>query len=222
MGREFRTEKDVLGEVEVPAGAYWGVNTERAVRNFNISNRVFPVVFIRSLAEVKKACLLANRELGAIDDGMAAAILQAVDELLEKGMLLDQFPIDVFQTGSGTQTNMNMNEVLANRANQILGHPLGLKRPVHPNDHINHGQSSNDVIPTAMHCAAVHLAREGLLPSLEALDAALAAKIDEFNGIVKVGRTHLQDAVADTIVDGVPGVPPPGGAGHVPHQGLPG
>ena len=147
MRRKTRTEKDVLGELEVPAHAYWGINTERAIRNFKISGRTFPKVFLIALARVKKACLLANMETDTIEDSLGKAILQAVDEILEDGKFLTQFPIDVFQTGSGTQTNMNMNEVLANRANEILGHPLGQKSPVHPNDHVNKGQSSNDVIP---------------------------------------------------------------------------
>ncbi len=195
MGHEFRKEKDMLGEVDVPAEAYWGINTFRAVQNFQISKKRFPAVFLSSLAEIKKACLLANRELDLIDAEKGAALLQSVDELLQEGRFLDQFPIDVYQTGSGTQTNMNMNEVLANRANEILGFPRGKKHPVHPNDHVNKGQSSNDVIPVAMHISVLHLTREKLLPALEKLNAMLTAKVKQFEGIVKVGRTHLQDAV---------------------------
>lgn len=195
MGPAYRIEKDVMGEVRVPAGVYWGVNTQRAIENFQISGRKFPVVFITSLAKIKKACLLANMELGVIDKEKGDAILRAAGELLEEGRFLDQFPVDVYQTGSGTQTNMNMNEVLANRANEILGFPLGGKHPVHPNDHVNSGQSSNDVIPAAMHVAALHLAGERLLPALEKLRKTLDDKIEQFKGIVKVGRTHLQDAV---------------------------
>jgi fumarate hydratase class II len=195
MSRKTRKEKDVLGEVEVPPDVYWGVNTFRAVRNFSISDKRFPKVFIISLAEIKKACLLANMELGIVDKEKGNALLQAIRELLDQGRFLDQFPIDVYQTGSGTQTNMNMNEVLANRANEILGFPMGQKRPVHPNDHVNSGQSSNDVIPTAMHLSTLHLTKEKLLPSLDKLQNALAAKIEEFAGMIKVGRTHLQDAV---------------------------
>jgi Fumarase len=195
MSHKLRKEKDVLGEVDVPADVYWGINTYRAVHNFQISTKRFPAVFLSSLAEIKKACLLANRELGLIDAKKSAALLQAMNELLEEGRFLDQFPIDVYQSGSGTQTNMNMNEVLANRANEILGFPLGKKHPVHPNDQVNKGQSSNDVIPTAMHVSALHLAKEKLLPSLEKLNHALSEKINEFEGIVKVARTHLQDAV---------------------------
>ncbi len=195
MGQEFRREKDVLGEVDVPADVYWGVNTFRAVNNFRISGKRFPVVFLTALAEIKKACLLANMELGIIDKEIGGALLKAVRELLEEGKFLDQFPIDIYQTGSGTQTNMNMNEVLANRASQILGFPMGKKQPVHPNDHVNASQSSNDVIPTAMHISALHLAEERLLPSMKKLVSALTEKVREFDGIVKVGRTHLQDAV---------------------------
>ncbi len=195
MAKGFRKERDLLGEADVPADAYWGINTFRAVENFRISGKRFPAVFIRSLGEIKKACLLANMSLGLIDDEKGGALLQALEELLDGGRFSDQFPVDVYQTGSGTQTNMNMNEVLANRANEILGHPMGMKKPVHPNDHVNASQSSNDVIPTAMHLAALHAVRERLLPSLERLQRSLSGKIKEFEGIVKVGRTHLQDAV---------------------------
>jgi fumarate hydratase class II len=195
MSRKTRKEKDVLGEVEVPAEVYWGVNTFRAVQNFRISDKRFPAVFLTSLAEIKKACLLVNMELGIIDQEKGNALLQAIRELHEQGRFLDQFPVDVYQTGSGTQTNMNMNEVLANRANEILGFPMGKKQPVHPNDHVNSSQSSNDVIPTAMHISTLHLAKEKLIPALEKLQNALGAKIEEFEGILKVGRTHLQDAV---------------------------
>lgn len=195
MTGEYRKEKDVLGEVNVPADVYWGVNTYRAVQNFTISGKRFPEVFIRSLAQVKKACLLANRELGIIDEEKSTALLGAMDELLDDGRFLDQFPVDLYQTGSGTQTNMNMNEVLANRANEILGYPRGGKRPVHPNDHVNSGQSSNDVIPVSMHLSVIHLIREKLLPALDNLIRTLFETIRAFDGIIKVGRTHLQDAV---------------------------
>lgn len=193
--KEFRIEKDVLGEVKVPAKVYWGVNTQRAIENFKISRKKMPPSFIHALARLKKACLLANIELGSIDKKLGDAILQAVDEIIKDGKHMDQFPIDVFQTGSGTQTNMNMNEVLANRANQILGKPMGKKAPVHPNDHVNKGQSSNDVIPSAMHMTTVELTKKKLLPALKQLVDVLDAKIKEFEGVVKVGRTHLQDAV---------------------------
>ncbi|MGV9169809.1 MAG: class II fumarate hydratase [Promethearchaeia archaeon] len=194
MVKETRTEKDSLGEVEVPADVYWGSNTQRAIQNFQISGRHLPERFIQSLVIVKKACLLANRDLNQIDEERSNALLKAIDDVLE-GRLRNQFPIDVFQSGSGTQTNMNVNEVLANRANEILGHSLGTKDPVHPNDHVNMGQSSNDTIPTAMHISAISAIRELLEPSLDLAITTLEKKIKEFEGIVKVGRTHLQDAV---------------------------
>ncbi|MFX0179886.1 MAG: class II fumarate hydratase, partial [Candidatus Hodarchaeota archaeon] len=174
---------------------FWGINTQRAIKNFKISGKTFPEIFIISLAQVKKACLLANLDIKLINNEIGEAILKAVNEILEENKLLDQFPIDIFQTGSGTQTNMNMNEVIANRANQILGHPMGQKKPVHPNDHVNKGQSSNDVIPTTMHISALHMINETLFPSLDRLKESLSRKIEEFKDIIKVGRTHLQDAV---------------------------
>ena len=190
----YRIEKDVLGEIEVPEGVYWGINTQRAILNFQISGLKFPEIFISSLAELKKACLLANIDLDLVEKEKGEAILKAVDEILVEGKYHDQFPIDIFQTGSGTQTNMNMNEVLANRANQILGFPMGKKHPVHPNDHVNKSQSSNDVIPSTMHVSALHMIQK-LLPTLEKLVESLKTKIVEYKNIVKVGRTHLQDAV---------------------------
>ena len=191
----FRVEKDVLGEVNVPEDKYWGINTQRAIENFKISGRTFPSRFIEALAIVKKASALANLELQLLQDDVGNAIIQAVDELVEQHMYLDQFPIDIYQTGSGTQTNMNMNEVIANRANELLGQPRGKKAPVHPNDHVNLGQSSNDVIPTAMHVAALHGLQAALFPSINKLLQSLNKKVEDFKGIVKVGRTHLQDAV---------------------------
>ena len=191
----FRIEKDVLGEIEVPSNVYWGINTQRAIQNFQISGKTFPQIFIMSLAELKKACLLANKKLDLIDKEKGNAILQAVNEILDENKYLDQFPIDIYQTGSGTQTNMNMNEVLANRANEILGFPRGKKHPVHPNDHVNKGQSSNDVIPSTMHISAIHVINGKLFPILKRLIEHLAKKIEQFKDIVKVGRTHLQDAV---------------------------
>jgi fumarate hydratase class II len=192
---EFRKERDALGEVSVPKDAYWGISTQRAVRNFQISGKRFPEPFIMALARVKKACVEAGLEVGGLDDARAKAIIQAVDELLEERKHLDQFPLDVYQTGSGTQVNMNMNEVLANRANEILGYPLGRKSPVHPNDHVNKNQSSNDVVPTAMHLSALELMDSKLFPALEGLRKSLLQKTLEFKDVVKVGRTHLQDAV---------------------------
>jgi len=190
-----RKEKDALGELEVPADAYWGISTQRAVRNFKISGRQMPKQFILALATVKKACLLANLDLGEVKSELANAVLKAVDEILVGNKMLDQFPVDIFQTGSGTQSNMNMNEVLANRANEILGQPRGTKFPVHPNDHVNLSQSSNDVIPTAMHIAALTASTTEMVPSLKKLIQSLASKAAEFAGVIKVGRTHLVDAV---------------------------
>ncbi|MCK4479589.1 MAG: class II fumarate hydratase [Candidatus Lokiarchaeota archaeon] len=190
----FRIEKDVLGEIEVPSNVYWGINTQRAIKNFQISGKTFPQVFITALAQLKKACLLANMGLDLINKDNGNAVLQAINEILKENKHLDQFPIDIFQTGSGTQTNMNMNEVLANRANEILGYPMGKKNPVHPNDHVNKAQSSNDVIPSTMHIAALHMTQK-LLTTLEKLIEHLDNKIKEFKDIIKVGRTHLQDAV---------------------------
>ncbi len=193
--KHSRKEKDSLGEVDVPEDAYWGINTQRAIKNFKISGREMPRDFILALGKVKKACVLANMDLGEIEPELAKTIDQAADELIDEHNMLDQFPVDIFQTGSGTQSNMNMNEVLANRANEILGHPRGSKSPVHPNDHVNRSQSSNDVIPTAMHVAAMEAVENILVPALEQLLASLKKKVAEFDGVVKVGRTHLQDAV---------------------------
>jgi len=192
---KFRIEKDVLGEVEVPIDVYWGINTQRAIQNFQISGKTFPKIFIISLAELKKACLLANMDLKLIDKEKGNAVNQAINEILDENKYIDQFPVDIYQTGSGTQTNMNMNEVLANRANEILGFPIGKKHPVHPNDHVNKGQSSNDVIPSTMHISAIHEINKKLFPILKRLKEHLTKKIEEFKEIVKVGRTHLQDAV---------------------------
>jgi len=195
MNKRVRIEKDVLGELEVPAEVYWGINTQRALENFHISGKQFPKSFIIALAQVKKAALLANRDLKQISDTDAKAILQALNELIQESKFLDQFPVDIYQTGSGTQINMNMNEVIANRSNEILGAPLGQKRPIHPNDHVNQGQSSNDVIPTTMHLVTIVTIQERLLPELEKIIKTLEHKITEFQGIIKVARTHLQDAV---------------------------
>jgi len=191
----MRIEKDVLGELEVPKNVYWGINTQRALLNFQISDKKFPESFLNALALIKKACLQANVSMGNIEEEKSNALFQALEEILDKKKHLEQFPIDVFQTGSGTQINMNMNEVLANRANEILGHPMGKKYPVHPNDHVNKGQSSNDVIPTAMHLATIERINSLLIPAVEKLENALEKKIDEFRNVIKIGRTHLQDAV---------------------------
>ncbi|MFW9909727.1 MAG: class II fumarate hydratase [Candidatus Thorarchaeota archaeon] len=191
----MRKEKDLLGELEVPAEVYWGINTERALRNFKISGRQMPEKFIVALAHVKKACMQAHVDNEEIESELGDAVIKAADEIIFHDMFLDQFPVDVYQTGSGTQTNMNMNEVLANRANEILGHPLGSKSPVHPNDHVNMSQSSNDIIPTAMHVSSLVALSKELLPSVETLLQILDDKIREFKDVIKIGRTHLQDAV---------------------------
>ena len=190
-----RIEKDAIGKLEVPSDVYWGINTQRALINFKISGRQLPAEFIIALAQVKKACLHANIAVKKIDVKLGNAIETAIDEILNEGKFLDQFPIDIFQTGSGTQTNVNMNEVLSNRANELLGQPKGTKSPIHPNDTVNASQSSNDVIPTAMHVAALTMIRQSLIPSIDILRNALDEKIKQFQDIVKVGRTHLQDAV---------------------------
>ena len=190
---EYRVEKDFLGEVRVPKDALWGVQTQRAIDNFPISGLRFGRRFLYALGLLKKACAEVNRDLGLLDPKLAKAVTQAADEVMS-GKLDAQFPVDIFQTGSGTSTNMNANEVIANRANEILGSPLGTKGPVHPNDHVNMGQSSNDVIPSAIHIAALLAIEQDLLPGLRELEASLKRKAKEFDPIVKSGRTHLMDA----------------------------
>ncbi|MDD5337776.1 MAG: aspartate ammonia-lyase, partial [Candidatus ainarchaeum sp.] len=192
-----RKESDFLGSVEVPAEAYYGVFTVRALRNFSISGIKAPEKFIRSLALVKKACALANMELGLLDKRSGNAIVQAADEVI-KGKHTEQFPLDVYQAGAGTPYNMNMNEVLSNRALEILGQERGKYEIVNPNNHANMSQSSNDVIPTATRISVLYAIAE-LLPSLEKLEKALERKGDEFSKIVKTGRTHYQDAVPITL-----------------------
>ena len=192
MTDEFRTESDSLGEMQVPRDAYWGAQTQRAIENFPISGISFGRRFIRALGVVKKGAAQANRDLGLLDDDVADAVIAAADEVIA-GEHDDQFPVDVFQTGSGTSSNMNANEVIANRAAEILGHEIG-DRVVHPNDHVNYGQSSNDVIPTAMHVASLEALAKDVVPALETLRDSLAEKEVAFDGVVKTGRTHLQDA----------------------------
>ncbi len=193
MSDETRTERDSMGAFEVPAGAYYGANTMRAVVNFPISALRFPRPFIRAMGEIKKAAAETNRELGLLDPALATAIAAAADDVIA-GDLDDQFVVDIFQTGSGTSTNMNANEVISNRAIERLGGELGSRDPVHPNDHVNLGQSSNDVIPTAIHIAALRAVEHELIPALEGLEASLRERSDEFMDVVKTGRTHLQDA----------------------------
>ncbi|MGZ5036016.1 MAG: class II fumarate hydratase [Usitatibacter sp.] len=193
-----RIEKDTFGPIEVPDDHLWGAQTQRSLENFRISGERMPAEIIEALAWVKRACATVNESLGELTPEKARAISQAADEILA-GRWPGEFPLVVWQTGSGTQTNMNVNEVLANRASEILGGPRGEKRLVHPNDDVNRAQSSNDVFPTAMHVAAVVSIRRRLLPSLDKLAATLEAKSRKFDGIVKIGRTHLQDATPLTL-----------------------
>ena len=192
MAKRTRVERDSMGEMEVPADAYYGASTQRAVLNFPISGQPLPHRLIRALGLVKKAAAQTNRELGLLSRRRARAIAAAAQEIID-GKLDDQFPIDVYQTGSGTSTNTNANEVIANRATEILGGERGSKL-VHPNDHVNLGQSSNDVIPTAIQLASAMAIQDELIPALERLQKALEAKSKEFWTVIKTGRTHLQDA----------------------------
>lgn len=194
----FREEKDTMGVVRVPENAYYGAQTQRAVENFPVSGTTLPAVFIRSLALIKKSAATVNAELKVIDPDAARAIVQAAGEAME-GIHKDHFVVDVFQTGSGTSTNMNMNEVLATRANEIITGKRAGKSPVHPNDHVNAGQSSNDVIPTALHISALWTIFENLVPALQGLLQELNTRASDFASIHKIGRTHLQDAVPLTL-----------------------
>jgi len=195
---ETREETDTMGVVEVPSRHLWGAQTQRSLHHFAIGAERMPPPLIDALAIVKRSAAIANGAIGAVDARIAAAIVAAADEVLE-GRWPDEFPLSVWQTGSGTQTNMNVNEVLANRASELLGGARGRQRVVHPNDHVNHGQSSNDAFPTAMHVAAVRLAQCSVLPALDALATSLEARSRAFSSIVKLGRTHLQDAVPLTL-----------------------
>jgi fumarate hydratase class II len=191
---KYRIERDSLGEMKVPEEAYWGAQTQRAVENFQISGLRLQKPFIRAQAIIKRACAQANAELSELDEKIAQAIIQATDEILS-GKLLDQFVVDVYQAGAGTSQNMNANEVIANRAIELLKGKRGDYKLVHPNDHVNRGQSTNDTIPTAIHISAFEEITHRLLPALAALQGALKVKAKEFDGILKSGRTHLQDAV---------------------------
>jgi fumarate hydratase class II len=193
-----RLERDTFGEIEVPADRLWGAQTQRSLQNFRISGERMPRDLIHALAMVKKAAAQVNMKLGVLDERKGKAIVAACDEVLG-GQHLEDFPLVVWQTGSGTQTNMNMNEVLANRASEILGGPRGQQRLVHPNDDVNKGQSSNDVFPTAMHVAAVEAVEGRVIPSVKTLRDALDIKAAAFQDIVKIGRTHLQDATPLTL-----------------------
>ncbi len=190
--KETRTERDSMGEMQVPNYAYYGASTQRAVLNFPISDLRFPRQFIQALGQIKQSAAVVNSHLGVLDQQVASAIVEAAQEVID-GKLDEHFVLDIFQTGSGTSTNMNANEVIANRASELLGGSRG-SRKVHPNDQVNFGQSSNDVIPTAIHLSALLSIEKNLIPALEELQAALQSKSDEFMPIVKTGRTHLQDA----------------------------
>lgn len=193
-----RTETDSFGPLEVPADKYWGAQTQRSILNFAIGWEKQPVALIRALAIIKRACAEVNVAQGDLDAGLGAAIVAAAQEVID-GRFDDNFPLAVWQTGSGTQSNMNANEVISNRAIEMLGGVMGSKKPVHPNDHVNMGQSSNDTFPTAMHVAIGMMARDVLLPGLAKLHAALVDKTVEFRDIIKIGRTHTQDATPLTL-----------------------
>ena len=193
-----RSEKDTFGPIDVPSEHLWGAQTQRSLQFFAISTEKMPAQLIDALARLKRAAARVNAELGELDSGIADGIAKAADEVIA-GKWPAEFPLAVWQTGSGTQSNMNMNEVLANRASEIMGGERGEGRKVHPNDHVNRGQSSNDVFPTAMHVAAAVQVEQQLLPALQQLRATLAAKSDDFDDIVKIGRTHLQDATPLTL-----------------------
>ena len=193
-----RIERDTFGPIDVPADRLWGAQTQRSLQNFDISGELQPVELIRALAQIKRASAVVNQALGLQDEKKTKAIVAAADEVIA-GQHPDEFPLVVWQTGSGTQTNMNVNEVLANRASELLGGERGDVRLVHPNDDVNRSQSSNDVFPTAMHVSAVEAITNRLLPAIEKLRATLAQKAKDFDGIVKIGRTHLQDATPLTL-----------------------
>ena len=190
---QTRTETDSFGPLEVPSEKYWGAQTQRSIINFPIGWEKQPVAIIRALGVIKQACAEANKSAGNLDEKIADAIIKAAAEVVE-GQFDDNFPLVVWQTGSGTQSNMNANEVIANRAIEILGGTIGSKDPVHPNDHCNMAQSSNDTFPTAMHIATAMASSDVLIPGLEKLEKALRSKIEEIDGIIKIGRTHTQDA----------------------------
>ena len=195
---DYRIEKDTFGPIEVPSHRLWGAQTQRSLHHFAISTEKMPLALIRALAATKRSAAQVNAALGSLDAGKAGAIADAATEVLE-GKHPDEFPLAVWQTGSGTQSNMNMNEVLANRASELLGGERGETRLVHPNDDVNQGQSSNDIFPTAMHVAAALEISQQLLPAVAQLHDTLEKKSKEFDGIVKIGRTHLQDATPLTL-----------------------
>lgn len=196
--QQFRSEKDTMGAVKVPIDAYWGAQTERSRNNFKIGGETLPQPLIEAMALVKKAAAITNAKLGRISDDKRDLIVQAANEIIN-GALRDQFPLVVWQTGSGTQSNMNMNEVIANRANELVGQGKGSYQPIHPNDDVNHAQSTNDSFPTAIRVAAARQIVHLLIPAVQKLRDTLASKSEQFAGIVKIGRTHLQDATPLTL-----------------------
>src|SRR3954454_5806540 len=198
MSPSTRIETDTFGPIDVPADKLWGAQTQRSLQNFRIGTDRMPLPLVHALAIVKQAAALVNKDLGKLEPRLAEAIASAAADVVQ-GKYDDEFPLVVYQTGSGTQSNMNMNEVLANLANERLGGQRGGKAPVHPNDHVNKSQSSNDSFPTAMHIAAAREINDRLLPALRHLLAALDRKAVEFADIVKIGRTHLQDATPVTL-----------------------
>src|SRR5215468_909310 len=193
-----RTETDSMGPIEVPADRYYGAQTARSLIHFDIGRDVMPPELIRAFGVLKKACALVNQDLGKLPAEKAKLIVAAADEVIS-GKLNDQFPLRIWQTGSGTQTNMNVNEVISNRAIEIAGGVMGSKKPIHPNDDVNMSQSSNDTFPAAMHIAAADRVQRALIPAIKTVHDAIAAKTKEFDSIVKIGRTHLQDAVPLTV-----------------------
>jgi len=198
VNMKFRTEIDSLGKIKVPSEKYWGASTERSNKYFDIGDFLVRPIVIKSIAMIKKAAAIVNEKNGDIDKKISKVIIRVANEIIS-GKHKDHFPLKVWQTGSGTQTNMNVNEVISNRGIELLGGKMGSKKPIHPNDHVNKSQSTNDVFPTAMHIAIAIRATGKLLPSLKLLDQELKKKSKQFNKIVKVGRTHLQDATPITL-----------------------
>ena len=198
--KKKRYENDSFGKIAVPKDCLWGAQTQRSINNFNIGSETFPSDFIKAFVIQKKACALANKDLKVLDNKIAILIIKAIDQIL-KGTLNDQFPLKIWQTGSGTQTNMNLNEVISNYANKLSIGKLGTKKPVHPNDHVNASQSSNDSFPTAMHISSVIQIQKELIPSIKEMLSTLKKKTEKFKKVIKIGRTHMQDATPLTLGD---------------------
>src|SRR3954471_6624519 len=198
MNASTRSESDSMGLIEVPSDRYWGAQTERSLIHFDIGDDKMPPELIRAFGVLKKAAALVNRDLGKLDEEKTRLIVRAADEVIS-GQLNDEFPLRIWQTGSGTQTNMNANEVISNRAIELAGGVMGSKNPIHPNDHVNMSQSSNDTFPAAMHIAAAERVKNVLIPAVRRVHQAIDAKAKEFTDVVKIGRTHLMDATPLTI-----------------------